>query len=394
MFRKLLNKLTDSFDTWLSGLLLSTLAAFWLLGETQMRDWRFKARYLVQEKQLTSDKLVIMAVTTKKANELTKVTPRFFLARLIDSVAQFKPRVIALDFEFLEDDRLDPHYADLQRAIAGARNVILPCLVDLHANKYRLWSMPPENLIPSRQIGYATLKSASDTKLQVRLTDKSLLPSFAFAAVIGSFFQNQYFADQEDLEELQKKTLDSLKITEGESLLPINYAGPIDAEDTTSLTIHDADKFLQRASNKEFWNNVIADKIVLIGSTLRQSDSSDQFETPYGTMFGVEVHANIINNLLTKNYLKSLGKAWTIFFTTVGLAIAALSLWRFRLRWAVAITAGWLLLYLIAGFTLFTTNKLILPLACPLKTGLKSQDHVAEKRGACQRFKTVTNGPG
>jgi CHASE2 domain-containing sensor protein len=133
MLRKLLNKLTDSLDLWLSGLLLSTLAAFLLLSETQMRDWRFKARYLVDSKQPVSPNLFILEVSTKKANKLTKVTPRFFLARLIDSVAQFQPRVIALDYEFLENDQLDRHYADWQRAMTKAGNIVLPCFLDLHA---------------------------------------------------------------------------------------------------------------------------------------------------------------------------------------------------------------------------------------------------------------------
>jgi hypothetical protein len=80
-------------------------------------------------------------------------------------------------------------------------------------------------------------------------------------------------------------------------------------------------------------------------------------------MFGVEVHANIINTLLTQNYLKPLESGWRLFFTTVALAIAALSLLRLRLTAAAVATATYIFVYMLAGFWLFATKNLILPLA-------------------------------
>lgn len=367
MLRKILNKLSDSLLAWSAGLLVPVLAAFFLLTEPQMHDWYFKARYLFKPDQPVSANLVVLAVATKKANELTKVTPRLYLARLIDSVAQFQPRVIALDYEFLEADCSDPHYPELQRAVAAAGNVILPCLLDVHSHEHRLLSMPPEDLAPLRQTGYVTLESVYDAKLQTQLADQSELPSIALAMVTAYLFPQEYFADQDTAEDLPAKALHTLALPGGESLLPINYAGPIKDK---RIAVQDADLFLRSIDSKNFWKHIIADKIVLIGSTLRQADGSDQFETPYGTMFGVEVHANIINTLLTQNYLKPFGVRYEIFFTALSLAIAGLSVWRLRLKSALGVTAGWLLIYTVAGFTLFIGQNKILPLALPLKAGL------------------------
>jgi len=367
MLRKLLNKLSDSLLAWSAGLLVPVLAAFFLLTEPQMRDWYFKVRYFFKPDQPASANFVVLTVATKKANELTQVTPRRYLARLIDSVAQFQPRLIALDYEFLEADRSDPHYPELQRAVAAAGNVILPCLLDVHSHERRVLSMPPEELAPLRQTGYVTLESVYDAKLQTPLTDQSLLPSFAFAMMTAYLFPQEYFADQDTAEDLPAQALRMLALPDGEFLLPINYAGPIKDK---RIAVQDADLFLRSIGNKNFWKNIIAGKIVLIGSTLRQADGSDQFETPYGTMFGVEVHANIINMLLTQNFLKPFGRRYEIFFTALALAIAGFSVWRLRLKSALGVTAGWLLIYTTAGFALFIGQNKILPLALPLKAGL------------------------
>jgi len=373
MFRKLLNKLTDSLIAWISGLLVPALAAIFLLNETSMRDLCFKVRYLFQSRQAASSPLVVLAVTTKKASEPAKVTPRAFLAHVINSVAHYEPRVMALDYEFLEADRSDPHYAGFRQALADAGNIVLPCFLDLHAETYRLLSSPPADLVPFRQTGYATLESAYDMKLQTQLEDQSLLPSFALATVAAYSFPEKYFNDEDSVfqalplsEELQTQTLAHIQYPLANAALPINYAGPI--KDRPYLLIP-VESFLQAAPADANWKRIINDKLVVIGSTCRQSDSSDQFATPYGTMFGVEVHANIINNLLTRNYLKPLGRRWEIFFTLLSLAVAALSLWRLRLKLAGGVTVGWLLVYATVGFALFANRNLILPLAWPLKAG-------------------------
>lgn len=51
-------------------------------------------------------------------------------------------------------------------------------------------------------------------------------------------------------------------------------------------------------------DNPLKNKIVLIGATF--SKSRDFFNTPRGYMSGVEIHANIIYNLLTQTYIKPL----------------------------------------------------------------------------------------
>ena len=395
MLRKLINKLADSLIAWMGGLLLPALAALFLLNETPLRDWCFQARYFFASPQEANAPLVVLTVSTKKANELTKVTPRLYLADLIKRVAAFKPRVIALDYEFLETDRNDAHYDTLRQAIQMAGNVVLPCLLDRHAGTYRLLSVPPADLVPFRQTGYATLESAYDMWLQTPLEDQTLLPSFALATVAAFLFPQEYFSKNNSVlqaaplaDTLQTQTLQYLHYPRQKNLLPINYAGSIQDK---RLALHDADKFLQRAYHKDFWQPILKDKIVLIGSTCRQPDGSDQFETPYGTMFGVEVHANIINNLLTRppNYLNPLAGGWTIFFALVTLAIAALSLRRLRLKLAFGVTLGWLLVYLVTGFFLFAQRNLILPLAWPLKIGIVGflLIYALQRRGPLKRVR-------
>ncbi len=388
MLRKLLNKLMEVFDAWIAGLLLAAFGAVFLLPESQMLDWRFKARYLYGSPPRADSNLVVIALFTKKAKESPKVTPRDYLARLLENVSQYNPRVVALDYEFLEDDRSDPEYATLRAAIKKAGHVILPTILHRHTGQYELLSTPPDDLVPFAQTGYATLfnEAVYEMKLQTRLADNRLLASLALTAVAAHLFPAKFFAipntdssagidgvanmDMElDLAETDWDTvLQKIRYpVPGETFFPINYVGPTKDH---RIPIFRAETFLQTVQSTEFWNVALNNKIVLFGSAYPLAEGTDEFATPFGQMHGVEVHANIINNLLTQEYLKPLGSGWTIFFTMVSLGIVAMSLIWFRLTAAAAATATYIFVYMVAGFWFFATKNLILPLAWPLKAGL------------------------
>jgi hypothetical protein len=238
------------------------------------------------------------------------------------------------------------------------------------------------------QTGYATLfnEAVYEMKLQTRLADNRLLASLALTTVAAHLVPAKFFAIQNtdssagidavtkidmelDLAEADWDTvLQKVRYpASGETFFPINYVGPTK---DNRIPIFRAETFLQTARSTEFWNAALNNKIVLLGSAYPLAEGTDEFATPFGQMHGVEVHANIINNLLTQEYLQPLGSGWTIFFTAVSLVVVALSLWRWRLKLAVGVTTGWLLTYTFMGFALFNTSNLILPLAWPLKAGL------------------------
>ena len=80
--------------------------------------------------------------------------------------------------------------------------------------------------------------------------------------------------------------------------LIINYAGR-----ENSFKIIPYRKVLNniKSNNKEFFKKNFKDKIVLFGFT--GNKGQDMKNTPFGVMSGVEINANIINTILTQNYI-------------------------------------------------------------------------------------------
>jgi CHASE2 domain-containing sensor protein/CHAT domain-containing protein len=381
--RKILNKASESLVVWLSGALISALAAVFLVTESSLLNWRFKLREVIRQPQQADSSLAVIALFTKLARD-PSVTPREYLARLIRKASQYQPAVIALDYELLEEDRRDPYFDSLKAAIAEAGNVVLPCTLFRLGGKYEILAMPPRELTANACIGYATLfdETVYDMIVKTQLANTRVLPSFALAIVAGYRFPEKFFPQRRASAFVGSakgsasngpffKTTDWDGVLQslhypasGEERQPINYFGPADREHTQFF--YRADDFLTTT----FRSNPFKNKIMLIGSTYPLADGRDEFNTPFGKMQGVEVHANIINNLLKGkgHYLARLGIGWTVLLSVIALAIAVLSLLKLRLTAAAAVTTTYLLVYIIAGFILFSTHNLILPLAWPFKT--------------------------
>ena len=76
--------------------------------------------------------------------------------------------------------------------------------------------------------------------------------------------------------------------------------------------------FLDRESLSE---HDLSDAIVLVGTAV--DGIKDEFFTPYGLEYGVFVHANIINTILTKNFLVYFDRQleWVMIFLVVVLSV-------------------------------------------------------------------------
>lgn len=103
---------------------------------------------------------------------------------------------------------------------------------------------------------------------------------------------------------------------------------------------------------------LISGKMVLLGFI----DILDFKSTPYGYIPGVEIHANIIDNLLRQRFLQPMSKSCEISLVFGWLALL-LMVARYRCIWAIGLAtlslAGWL----VATVTLF--DPLVLPVVKP-----------------------------
>ncbi len=103
----------------------------------------------------------------------------------------------------------------------------------------------------------------------------------------------------------EKNGLDDIEINKSYFSRPyIHYAGEAGTIETVSFS-----KVLNKEIPPEYFEN----KIVLIG--IEASGGQDVYYTPVGPMYGVEVHANFINNLILKNFKVNLFPENIVYLT-------------------------------------------------------------------------------
>jgi adenylate cyclase len=156
---------------------------------------------------------------------------------------------------------------------------------------------------------------------------------------------------------------------EGETFTPISYE---------SLYAGAADEDFYRE------NRFFRDKIILIGDT--RALSKDRFNTPVGSMSGVEIHAHAIATLLGGGFVREAPTWANLVLLCLLPALVCPLTFVCRLRWAVPATACLALGYFIANAWLFVDRGLWLHLVAPLaavaiaSVGLVRECGPAEKR--------------
>ncbi len=283
-------------DQRLQALALTAIVAavvgvpWWFIApqvEMMTVDWRFRVRELLGHTPFWAKDLVIVAIDEKSAKELPmKVpTPRDYLAKLIDHIAEYNPRVIAIDF--LLDHPTDPK-ADRQLAesIRRAGNVVLP---------YQYRNGGPKTLSPvfrnaAKAIGFADVPSDPDA-----VTRRMLIYHPNKGKKVISFPAAIY----------QVATGHSVhELGVGPSFL-INFHSTAFLDPKACFPARNF--FVEPKPPREIFEN----KIVLIGAT--HPDTRDSyFVTPFylslvqpGRHFATGVHivAQALNTMMTRQFL-------------------------------------------------------------------------------------------
>lgn len=146
----------------------------------------------------------------------------------------------------------------------------------------------------------------------------------------------------------------------------INYAGP--AGTFTTIPLWKVIRMAQKGDNK-FFEREFKDKIVLIGAT--DPASQDLKNTPYGIMPGVEIHANVINTVLQKKYLKKINPAANYAILIIMCVLVAGLCFSLPTLRASVYTACMLTIFAAINFICFNKNIIInltLPIAGALFT--------------------------
>jgi adenylate cyclase len=318
--------------------------------------------------------------------------PRAVLAELVLTAAANGAAVIGLDVflgrRYPELSALDDGDARLRHAIATAGNVVLVAPTVQQGEARQLVAPDPYFADVAAAVASADLPTPAETVRDVVLavrTEQGLVPGFALAvyAVARGLDLDSLLARAEadgriDLPGLPRRY--ATLAAAGSTNLPIHFGGPPsrpDREEGTFVVYPSvAVQALGAAAGfrpdpvLQAW---FGGRAVLLGSGFHESE---RFRSPFydhvfadgelaGWTYGVEVHANALQNLLDGEYLRPLDRrAAALIIFLVALAAAGMT-FRSGARWGAA--AGVLAVAAVAWAALvaFAETLLVVPVVAP-----------------------------
>lgn len=298
--------------------LFAVAAAFYLgaqkpfqLIELKMLDYRFQLR----GKSDISKDIVLVAIDEKDTELLGRWPwPRKYHADLIQILNMYGAKTIGYDILFTEPDKDNPGSDGcLVDAAKDSGNVCFPMAFGVKGQKKDL--LPMDGLHKAAcAVGFVNVYPDIDGMIRRTRLDFSGKPALGLALLC----QHLGIA-LESLQKASKNTL-TLATAEGDRIkipldrqgrMMINYAGAT----TDWQWLHFVEIILafmdqQKGEKPSFDPNIFKGKIVLVGST--HTGMPDIIETPFGSSYGVELHANLINSVLQHKFLHPLPWAYEI----------------------------------------------------------------------------------
>lgn len=404
-----------------------TIAFLWLaVNRLSLTDRSFltslemrwvDAKFQARGERTGSAKIVIVGIDEKTLARLgsARLFQRNHFATLVERLAEGTPKSIGFDMWFSEPDFTDPANDPLfTKAVEAAGNVVLGVQMNLESSTgtrrpFRPLDPELEDIVVEKQVFPAERRSAADNSQETVFQGKDLLMNLPHLTKAGaSFGFVNFHADREgrlrfqpQLIELGGRLYPSLdlqllrhyldapsviinyengriaQVKVGDYAIPtdefgrymLNYAGKRGSYQTVSMI-----DVMEGRVGRE----VLKDKIVLIGATT--VGLADIVATPFEPVLpGVELHANVIDNVLSQRYLyrnsttnfidlaiilafglliaiylPRLNAARSLLYTTLLLAaFAAFNVWTF-------ISQEWILSFVYPGLALVLTSIILI----------------------------------
>jgi adenylate cyclase len=163
--------------------------------------------------------------------------------------------------------------------------------------------------------------------------------------------------------EARYRTMDEIRIPIDESgSLLINYMGYPSSASADGIQTFPVRSYSGYAANPPSedparWpaTKAVANKIIMVGA-FSQGTASDQKPTPFGLMYGIEMHANALNTILMNNFLHGVGVGLNGLILFVMIMLVSLMVSRLSTIWSLVVTIGFIIVY-FAAFTLLFDFK-------------------------------------
>lgn len=224
------------------------------------------------------------------------------IGEMVSIVSEFGPKVIGIDafFKKLKDPEQD---SILGNALQNSPNVVMVSKL-LYDDEEVLFDIEKSNPMFSQHTQHAYANLITEGTEREQKTCRTFDPQEKFNDEVLMAFPVHLanFAAPEKVEKFLKRD-NEVEI--------INYLGNINISEGIKFTTIDNDEVLER----QFDSSLFRDKIVLFGFMGRKiglTDLEDIFYTPlndkyvgksYPDMYGIVIHANIINMILNEKFV-------------------------------------------------------------------------------------------
>jgi CHASE2 domain-containing sensor protein len=417
-------RLKEEIGVWQVGVIpgtvvISLVIIARLFGGIQSLEWlAFDTFLKFRPEESIDDRILIVGINESDIRSLKQypMSDRE-LSDVLRKINSYKPRVIGLDI--VRDLEVKPGHQELIDTFKQIENLI--AIEKVLPEKIA----PPPNL-PPEKVGFADQIIDIDGKLRRSLLGTNVDNKYYFSLALS--LAKKYLAEEGFILENGIKNPDAFRFRKIElPLLVANTGGYVGADAGGAQILLNyrsgRDRFpivsLNDLKNNRVNPNSIRDRIVIIGVTapsvkdLIATSVTKSSKAPPGRMYGVEVQAHAISQILSAVLNKRpLITAWTdiqeylwiVIWGILGIGLARLTKSPFKIFFAVGIASTSLLgicyyLILIGYWVPLTPAMFVLLLNGIGLTALYQYDRAVSARINARQaliertFETIHNGP-
>jgi len=295
------------------------------------------------------------------------------IGKIIENIAQFQPKLIAVDFLF----KYNSAYGDdpvLAKAIQKSNAILASQAVFDESGTFEKIHYPVESIGTQISSGYINHTSTSNlvttlSRLRIYPEISKVPNGWPFAIqVLGHYYQSQPVIHHQTIT-VGPHTIPLNQFNEFYVDFPVIPEGYRYLSEFAGITAH---AFMNIAPEDKmelsYW---IKDKIVIVGDTF--AVSQDWFDTPVGTMFGSEFIASTVGTILNGSTLRpaSIFSEFVSFLSL--LMLVTFICYRFpdpRLRGILV--SGLFVLFFLLTSLIYVYFGLIFAVSYPLLAGILS----------------------
>ena len=339
----------------IAGILIGTivmaivvLLPFTDILELKSLDLRFQIRGSIP----VSDPIIIVSIDDASFVDLKRrwPWPRTYLAQAIDYIVGGEAKAIGLDVAMSDQGYNEEEDEALVEALKRARNVILPIKFGVYKEStftQTYLDLPLSNFRGDFiKEGFVNLLLDRDSfvrslKLFHTYQDDYFYPFYL--SVLA-----RYLGEEVSIKDDHSISIGDLYIPPHRNdILTINYSGPSSSFPTIPF---------YQVMRGTVSQDTFKDKIVLIGAGY--PESHDLFPTPFfdgDGMYGIEIHANAINTVLSRAFITKMGWLGSIVFLLVVTFASILLLINLKPYKGLVLTIGLIIILSVMIFVIFIT---------------------------------------